>query len=266
MKIGYKGLSDEMTSKLGNASKEVFEIGKTYTKDINKEPRVCSSDGYHYCNNLIDVFKHYPNNNKNRFFKIEVLGKFTDSGDKSVTTSFKLLEEISKEDIEKEILKNHFQLDLLKEFLTEYPMFHVGGSTGLFLHGVRLERWANNSNYDSNCVSDYDLVSPYFVLPEGEFGGYEIDYLDAKASSNDFDDTFILGNKVKVDVRIDPKQRYEIIEFDGFKFKVSNLLTILEAKMRYAQVPSGSKHRDDIIEMVKGKEKKKSESILDLFK
>lgn len=59
----------------------------------------------------------------------------------------------------------------------------------------------------------------------------------------------MIGN-IKVDYRIDPKQRYEIIEYDGFKFKVSNLLTILEAKMRYAMLPNGKKHKSDLEEMV----------------
>ena len=41
-------------------------------------PRLCSNDGYHYCNTLNGVFNHYTNNDINRFFKIEVLGNFVD--------------------------------------------------------------------------------------------------------------------------------------------------------------------------------------------
>ena len=137
-------------------------------------------------------------------------------------------------------------------------MFHVGGSAGLFLHGVRLKRWLKNSS------SDLDFVSPYFVLPQKTLkttdgDELEVFYKDAKASGNDFDETFIVGD-TKIDYKIDPKQRYELIEFRGVTYKVSDLLTIMEAKMRYAQKPSGGKHRQDLKEMVvKHKEEVKIE-------
>lgn len=262
MKIGYKGLNQDMTPTLGKGDKIQYVIGETYSKPDKTNPVLCSNDGFHYCNTLKDVFKHYNNNGNNRFFKIEVLGNFTDGFDKSITTSFKLLEEISKDDIDKITLDEFFDIELLKEIQTKYPMFHIGGSVGLYLHGVRLKRW-----YNPHKSSDYDMVSPYFVLPEGKVGNEEIEYLDAKASGNDFDETFIVGG-TKVDIRIDPKQRYEIIEHNGFKFKVSNLLTILEAKMKYALLPNGKKHKNDILEMVVKKPKTSKENntnIFDLF-
>ena len=263
MKIGYKGLSKDMVPTLGHGEKITYVIGETYSKPDIDNPALCSNDGYHYCNNLVDVFKHYPKNSTNRFFKIEVLGKFTDGNDKSITTSFKLLEEISKDEVDKVTLDDYFDIELLKEIQTKYPMFHVGGSVGLYLHGVRLKRW-----FDKGKSYDFDMVTPYFVLPEDKIGEEEVLYLDAKASANDFDETFIVGN-TKVDLRIDPKQRYEIIEHDGFKFKVSNLLTILEAKMRYALLPNGKKHKEDILEMVvkiPKKVKQNEKNIFDLFK
>ena len=264
-KYGYKGLSKEMKSVLGRSSEETFVIGETYTKPEKENPVLCTTDGYHYCNSLRDVFKHYANNGSNRFFKIEVLGSFTDSHDKSITTSFKLLEEISKDNLQNIKLNEYFNIDLVKEIQKKFPMFHIGGSVGLFLHGVRLDRWLNCNSSSS----DLDMISPYFVLPEGklEESGEEIEYLDAKASANDFDETFLVGG-TKVDLRIDPKQRYEYIEHDGFKFKVSNLMTILEAKMRYALLPNGKKHKEDIEEMVIKVPKEKKEikkNIFDLF-
>ena len=78
---------------------------------------------------------------------------------------------------------------------------------------------------------------------------------------------YLLIGNTKVDLRIDPKQRYEIIEHDGFKFKVSNLLTILEAKMRYALLPNGGKHKKDLLEMIiRVPKKEKETTIFDLFK
>lgn len=266
MKIGYKGLSSDMTARLGR-NNEKYVIGETYSKPEKDKPTMCSSDGYHYCNTLKEVLNHYPHDGKNRFFKIEVLGNFTDGNDKSITTSFKLLEEIPKEEVDNLYLSDYFKIELLKSIQTKYPMFHIGGSVGLFLHGVRLKRWYKRENKYSTKNSDFDMVTPYFVLPDDEIDGNEVEYLDAKASSNDFDETFIVDN-TKVDLRIDPKQRYEIIEFDGFKFKVSNLLTILEAKIRYAQQPKGTKHKNDILEMVKGNVTKKTKpqtNIFDLF-
>ena len=121
-------------------------------------------------------------------------------------------------------------------------MFHDGGSAGLFLHGARLKRWKDKDK------SDLDLVSPYFVLVEGQEGA-EVEQLDSKASANDFDETFLYDG-VKVDYRIDPKQRYEYIEYRGFKYKVSPLFTILEAKMRYA-LNGQKKHKDDLLELLK---------------
>lgn len=250
MKIGYKGLSKDMTATSGSV-KEKFEIGQVYTKILpedQKLPRLCTADGYHYCNTLEEVFRYYPKQSGNRFFEIEVLGPFNDSHDKSITTSFKLLREIPEEELKTLHYWKEMKLDLVASLQKKYPMLHVGGSVGLFLHGVRLKRMEREGAHD------LDFISPYFFLPEEKLpleGGkeVEVDYLDAKASGNDFDETFIVDG-TKIDYRIDPKQRYKIIEYNGFKFKVSDLLTILEAKMKYAKLPNGTKHRDDLIEMV----------------
>lgn len=259
MKIGYKGLSKDMVPSLGHGEKIQYVIGETYSKPEKDNPRLCSNEGFHYCNELKQVFEHYPDNGNNRFFKIEVLGKFTDSSDKSITTSFKLLEEIPLTEVERITLDEYFDINLLKEIQTKYPMFHVGGSAGLYLHGVRLDRWKRKSS-----SSDFDMITPYFVLPEGKIDDEEIVYLDAKASANDFDETFLVGG-TKIDLRIDPKQRYEIIEYDGFRFKVSNLMTILEAKMRYALTPFGGKHKKDLLEMVVKVPKKVKETKIEDF-
>jgi len=246
MKIAYKGFDKDLKCR-----GEQFAIGEVYSKNLEiKNPRTCTADGYHYCNKLEDVFDHYSDNNSNRFCEIQILGTYTDEKDKSVTTSFKILKEISRYELtqkqtEKHITKieSRLRLDIVKEIQERYPMFHVGGSVGLFLHGVRLKRWIDKNS------SDLDMISPYFVLvedPEGEEG--IVQHLDGKASANDFDETFIYDG-VKVDYKIDPKQRYEIIEYKGFKYKVSNLLTIFEAKMRYA-LNGQAKHKNDIMEII----------------
>lgn len=269
MKIGYKGLTADMKATLGTFNPTVYEIGQTYTKENIKNPRLCSKEGFHYCNDLEDVFEHYKRDGKNRFFKIEVLGNFTDDDDyakKSITTSFRFIEELdenffkewdSKADERKTIrderkMEINLKLDAVKAIQTKYPTFHVGGSIGLFLHGIRLKRWLNSKS------SDIDMVAPYFILPEfddnteDDDNEYSCEYKDAKASGNDFDETFVFYGDfgtVKVDYKIDPVQRYVIIEYKGFKYKVSPLLTIIDAKMKYA-MNGQTKHADDIKEMI----------------
>lgn len=250
MKIGYKGFNKNLVCR-----EQQFEIGSTYTKMQTipgKKPRLCSSDGYHYCDTLGKVFSFYRNDGFNRFCEIEVLGEYTEDYEKCVTTSFKIIREISKEEIDKVMkeeernrIKRNFNIEALKEFQTKYPITFIGGSTALFLHGVNLERWKGSSS------PDWDIMTPYFILFKSETNG--IYYTHAKKSGNDFDETFHAdlpnGGYVKMDVRIDPKAHYEIIEFDGFKFKVAPLLTIVEAKMRYA-LQGNIKHEDDLKEML----------------
>lgn len=268
MKIGYKGLNADMTASQGSV-KEKYELGQVYTKVLATpltRPRLCSNDGYHYCNELKDVGKYYSFEGNNRYFKIEVLGTFTDSSDKSITTSFRLLEEIDKEVMETYFCAQNLNLETVAAIQKQYPMMHVGGSTALFLHGVRLKRWMKRKS-----GSDLDFISPYFILPDNTIKSADgtedlkVDFIDGKASANDFDYTFIIDG-TKIDYRIDPKQRYEVVEFDGVKYKVSPLLTILEAKMRYALQPGGTKHRNDIIEMVTSNKKEVKIDLSDLFK
>lgn len=252
--IGYKGLSENMTAHSGKSPHETFEVGKIYYKENKENPNLCTEDGYHFCKTLEQVFKHYPNNGKNRFFKIEVLGNCTHSEDKSITTAFRLCEEVPPEELKEVTLKKEaegmdedFKLDIVRFLQTKYPHIHVGGSTGLFLHGLWLKRWNSGPG-------DLDLVTPFYTFFEGDIEKeekdqeYKIENKDGKASGNDFDQTFMVGG-TKVDVRIDPKQSYDIIQLDGFRYKVSKVETILEAKLRYA-MNGQAKHRDDIFELV----------------
>lgn len=276
MKIGYKGLTADMTATQGFYKVENYEVGVIYAKENIKNPRLCSSEGYHYCNNLEDVFRFYKRDGKNRFFKIEILGNFTDDKDKaskSITTSFRIIEELTEEffkkwdaeQAERDLIKNerimadNLNLSTVKKIQEKYPIFHVGGSVGLFLHGIRLNRWLHSRG------SDIDMVTPYFILPEfnneendtsnsldEDFEDFGVDYLDAKMSGNDFDETFLVHGEfgtVKVDYKVDPIQRYEIVEYNGFKYKVSPLLTIVNAKMKYAN-NGDKKHKKDILEML----------------
>lgn len=243
---------------------EQFEIGKIYYKEDVKSPKLCSSQGYHYCNNLEDVLSHYSIESfvatgakPPRYFKIDILGNFTEEPDKCITTAFRITEEIPLEEVikvkdemkrrkeEKKMLEN-MRLDTLKLIQEKYPQVIVGGSVALFLHGVQLDRLKNNK------VGDLDLISPYYTLFEGDDN---LEVLEDKG--HDYSETCdynecILINSVKCDLKIDNKQKYKFVEFDGFKYKVSLLEDIMEAKWRYAK-GGNLKHKDDCMELLKFK-------------
>lgn len=137
-------------------------------------------------------------------------------------------------------------LNHVKKLQEKYQNIYIGGSLGLFLHGMKIPRFFNTSN------SDLDIVIPYFQIFESS-DGLTIKHENAKASGNDFDETFILTTDygtTKVDVKIDPKQAYEIIEFDGVKYKVTKIEKIWEAKIRYALGRNGKKHLNDLKQLM----------------
>lgn len=210
MKLGYKGFDGNLCAGLGRGPKHQFVIGETYSKLAKEKPAVCSSDGFHYCNDLVTVFNHYPLNGDNRFCEVEILGDFTDSLDKSITTSLKIIRELEKEEIYKHIYEENLNIQVLKDIQTKYPYFHVGGSVGLFLHGVRLSRWVKSTK------SDIDLVAPFFILPEGKIGDEDVEYINGKASANDFDETFIVGGtKERFYINLYKKKGHRLTNFLG---------------------------------------------------
>ena len=120
----------------------------------------------------------------------------------------------------------------------KYPQLIVGGSVALFLHGVRLKRW-------DMVKSDLDLVTPYYTLIENGVN-------ERKTNSGaDFDYSISL-NSVKIDVRIDPKAKYEVIKFKEVSYKVVPLLEIIEAKVRYA-LKGNQKHINDLTKIILNK-------------
>ena len=133
MKLAYKGFNKGLVCSLGTMTAPTkYELNKIYIKqpipnekekyemaaiDIvpnvsftytpeKKKLKTCTNQGFHYCNTLTDVFKHYSNINGNEFAIIEVLGNFTDGPDKSITDAFrivKILDEIEIKKISNEI-------------------------------------------------------------------------------------------------------------------------------------------------------------------
>lgn len=260
MKLAYKGTDNNLKCR-----DTTFEVGKTYYIDdkdevkelpqgmviINSEIRLCSKTAIHYCNKLEDTFQYYPNNGKNRFFEVEILGIFEDGSDKkSGTKCIKFLREIAKEELDaietekKKIrLDSAMKIDIVRALQEVNPHLIVGGSISLYLQGVRLERFISG-------VGDFDFILPFYQklmtknnITIDEDGGEE------RFSGSDYDDCILISG-LKADIKIDPKQKYELAKYDDFEFKVVPLWTILEAKARYAHTKGGQKHRDDIKEML----------------
>jgi len=299
-KLGWKGFENNLSCRGMQ-----FEIGRTYSKNRKNVPVLCSADGFHYCENYKKIEEFYKGKDK-RYCLIEILGPFSSDAAKSITTSFRIIQEVTEEwqsknwdriediyrseeysydvrkalrdekeavilkKVEKEkkiaVLKEELRqqikneeaeaqnkLDLLYEtnlnlksakiLQDKYPLSIICGSLGLYLHGVRLSRWGKKGG-------DVDIISPYFIQYENS-EGFTCKWGDAKASGNDFDETFILTTSegsVKIDVKIDNKQKYETIEWKGVKYKVSKLENIWEAKIRYA-MRGQNKHKNDLAEL-----------------
>lgn len=233
-KIAYKGFDSNL--KCRNVQ---FEIGKEYFKEYSGELKTCTDKGFHYCNKLDDVFAYYSTSKESRYCEIEILGDFKDNGDKSITNHFRIVKEITQ-DVYKNILDDKFNLELLRNLQKEYPQFHVGGSTALYLYGIRLKRGLKGG------AVDLDLVTPYYIKVEST-DDLKIEPINSKPSGNDFDECFLCNN-VKVDFKVDPHQRYEYVEYDGHRYKVSTLETIMAAKFRYA-LNRPNKHFEDVREI-----------------
>lgn len=255
MKIGYKGLSANMTGH----GKFQFKIGETYVvTNPSTQPRLCSSDGFHYCNTLEQVFLHYPYQYNNRYFEVEILGSYTDGDDKSTTTSLKILREVENE-AEQIYYNSYFRLELVRKLQEQFPTMVMGGSFTLFLHGLRLKRWKTSGAH----VTDFDVIIPYFTLFKNTDDFRFIDITNDNkrnggSNGSDFPYQYevMYNNKkesFKLDIRIDPYQKYEIINYGGFEYRVNSFLDILDAKIRYARksnTKSGKKHYADLQEMM----------------
>ena len=69
-----------------------YEVGKTYEHE--GEIKLCGS-GFHYCRKLIDCFKYYTFDHKNKVAEIEALGLIKSDGKKSVTDKMKIVKELT---------------------------------------------------------------------------------------------------------------------------------------------------------------------------
>lgn len=243
-----------------------YQIGKTYILDENNKvveaegyyfilkPQkivLCSKLAIHYCNTLEQTFTHYANKGINRFFEIEVFGETVESSDKCGVRAIKFLREIPPKELEQitkqkddKFIASKMNIETVKTLQEAHPELIIGGSIALFLYGVRLERFKSS-------IVDFDITLPYWKnLSVGEKIKHED--LEDRPSGSDYTETCTI-NGIKADIRIEPKQKYNLVEFDNFKFKVIPLHTIIEAKAKYAHsIKGGEKHRKDLNGMILG--------------
>ena len=85
---GYKAFNHDLTCRGMQ-----YEVGKTYK--LGCEPIICER-GFHFCQNLSDVYNYYPMTEDTRICEVEALGTVvTDmDGIKSCTNKIKILKEI----------------------------------------------------------------------------------------------------------------------------------------------------------------------------
>ncbi|MCK9273361.1 hypothetical protein M0P65_07535 [Candidatus Gracilibacteria bacterium] len=99
--IGYKATYN------GKCLKKTYKLGETYT--LRGKLIMCEK-GFHFCQDLYDVFYYYPENKNPKIFKVEALGNIITKDNKSVTNKIKILEEINLSNmiVEKYGYKKHF--------------------------------------------------------------------------------------------------------------------------------------------------------------
>lgn len=137
---------------------------------------------------------------------------------------------------EEEYVKGRLNLEVAIEIQKQFPLAVIGGSLALYLHGIRFKRF-NESN-----KHDLDLIVPYYMELPGEV-------VCEKSGLSDKDFDYVIEYEgVNIDVKIDPKRRYEKITFEENELLISPLLTIWEAKIRYA-MGGNIKHKDDLLDL-----------------
>jgi hypothetical protein len=132
-------------------------------------------------------------------------------------------------------MKKH--IDILKKIQTKYPDFIVVGSLALFLNNIALSRFKNFKG-DIDIVS---LTNKYKSLKSESSN-------EGVPSGNDFQESFKY-NGVKIDTVWDANYPFIEVDYDGFRFKVSDLNRVMFYKINYA-IKGSQKHIDDIDEIL----------------
>lgn len=138
-----------------------------------------------------------------------------------------------------ETMKVYVGLELIQKLQAANPLVIVGGSTSLYLQGIKLKRLYKYGG-------DIDIILPYyFPFEDLRLPGTSQEL--KKSNDSDFQYVMEIDGRA-IDLRIDPMQRYRTVEFEGVRYKVSLVEDILAAKISY--IPNKPKHKDDLYEML----------------
>jgi len=262
-RLYYKGFNDLLQCKSFQ-----YEVGQTYAMD---EPiRLCGK-GFHFCKLLTQVFSFYPrvvghgsfilSDKRDKYNKFAVISvpedaEIQEDKVKCCSNKITIVRVLTNEEIEQIVESEKllvqdsiYNLDLVQKLQSKYNCIIVG-STALYLHGLNIKR--DNTNH-----TDLDVILPYYQQIS-DVDGYKIRKTGNKKSGNSFDfSLFAMSNggdsTLTIDIKIDPHSKYEEIEYNGFTYKVSPIIDIFEAKIKYIKGGGNGtdKHLQDILGLLR---------------
>lgn len=264
-RLYYKGFNDLLQCKSFQ-----YEVGQTYTMD---EPiRLCGK-GFHFCKLLTQVFNYYPLNRTDNVFGGETVEKtynqfavisvpedaeIQEDKVKCCSNKITIVRVLTNEEIEQIVESEKmlvqdsiYNLDLVRKLQSKYNCIVVG-SVALYLHGLDIRR----TLHAGSGVTDLDIILPYYQEIKS-LDNYIIKPTGNKKSGNSFDYSLFVvdanASTLTIDIKIDPYSKYEEIEYNGFTYKVSPIIDIFEAKIKYIKGGGDgtNKHLQDILGLLK---------------
>ena len=143
---GYKAFNEDWTCK-----EFQYEIGKTYELPEGSELKICEC-GFHFCENLIDVFGYYPYDDT-KIAEVEALGEIQQEGTKFCTNKIRIIREVPRDE-----LKFRYSWDNVGSYNTGY--YNIGNfnygdhNVGNYNSGIYNTGHLNSGNFNAgNCNS-----------------------------------------------------------------------------------------------------------------
>lgn len=139
------------------------------------------------------------------------------------------------------------KLKIIRAFQAKYPGSHVGGSLGLLIQGVDLQRDLRKSDIDMTVPGEIDVNSVF-----------ELDNMEQSSNPDDFDYQFrhhpdgFGGPYVKIDINIQPNRKYNTVVYFGHEYRASRIEEIIAWKHFYSMKGAG-KHTNDLETIRTGK-------------
>ncbi len=229
---GFKGLRKTSDGKI-KCRDLVYEPGLIYVSDTT--PKTCAK-GFHFCEQLDDVFTHYAPEEKNVvYYTVKAWGE-VDRSDKSKFSSqfIQICEPVKEIDLLTARLKKY--LTNARKVLNANKNAVICGSLALIIRGYIPFR----------TIKDIDIMMPFYSEFEhgeqlDEFG--ESGNQTKKMCINDGQD------RIEFDLFINPEETWSWITIDGYAYKVAHAQKIIEAKMKY-YMNGNHKHGYDLVNIM----------------